>query len=228
MSDVEGLVGWSNSRLAGKLDTPNDDEAIRIYVSEALEADVADEAEDDETATLIRLVEEILVSHEVRFSYLELTQMLIPTKDEAVLKACLFLLWNLFLSAPRLWIDRASVMIRCCLVLRRSDSMSVSRPQARLEAFADPFADSIRDCRTVAAFRVNYFGQNTRTSYPAYDHRRSPCADTGRDAVAHRGFCVGQCRCARLYPSTGDHNGSDPRHQAAASPSAPIQGDTFT
>lgn len=66
MSDVVGLVGWSNSRWAGKkLDSLDNNEAIRRYVSDALQTDVADEAEVDETASLIQLMEDTLMSHKV-------------------------------------------------------------------------------------------------------------------------------------------------------------------
>lgn len=54
-------------------------------------------------------------------------------QDEDVLKACLFLLWDLVIRQPRSWIGHEDKVIRSCLALRRSDSLSVSpasRPAA--------------------------------------------------------------------------------------------------
>lgn len=65
-SDIAGLIGWSNSCSAErKLDGLDGDEAIREYVSDALQHDATEEIEEKQTAVLIDLVEETLVSHEV-------------------------------------------------------------------------------------------------------------------------------------------------------------------
>lgn len=48
------------------------------------------------------------------------------------MKACLFLMWDMVIRQPRLWIGKEDALIRSCLALRRSDSLSVSHKSTLL------------------------------------------------------------------------------------------------
>ena len=126
LEHVVQLVGWSNQwAVKHKLGRLDSDDAIRRHVSASPPADTSNDEGIEEILPLVDLVESIVTSQEVSSAIEKRTKMLIPRQDESVLKACLFLLWNLFISAPHFWTDRARPIIRCCLALRRSDSISV-------------------------------------------------------------------------------------------------------
>lgn len=126
LEHVVQLVGWSNQwAVKHKLGRLDSDDAIRRHVSASPPADTSNDEGIEEILPLVDLVESIVTSQEVSSAIEKRTKMLIPRQDESVLKACLFLLWNLFISAPHFWTDRARPIIQCCLALRRSDSISV-------------------------------------------------------------------------------------------------------
>ncbi|GHJ86862.1 hypothetical protein NliqN6_3264 [Naganishia liquefaciens] len=129
------LVGWSNHRAAKQqLDELNDDDEIREYICGTLQTHTTTDGEAEEILPLIGFLESTIVSHQ----------------DDAVLKACLFLLWNLFVSAPHLWTEQARPIIRCCLALRRSDSISLRYGTAGLLAlFVTTTSDKIHVLQTL-------------------------------------------------------------------------------